>query len=189
MKLKVAAFLLITVLTGVYLYIPAKTESKPYKKIQWVELMPKEDADALYNPPQVLLDIPEEIESKIAKGVLESLIMSKDSKYQEALSSKKVMEEFNNQDIQIPGFVVPVEINEAGKTTGFFIVPYFGACLHYPPPPPNQTIYAQYSEGFDIREMYRPFIYKGTITITNKKHKIAESAYNLKIDSIDIFDE
>jgi len=189
MKLKVTAFLLIVILLLAYLYTPAKTESKLYMTTQWVDLMPKEVADALYNPPEVLLDIPEELESKISKGVLETLLMAKDSKYQEALTSTKVIKKLNNQNIQIPGFVVPVEINEVGMTTGFFIVPYFGACLHYPPPPPNQTIYAEYSKGFDIREIYRPFVFKGKITITTNKNKIAESAYHLETDLISVFED
>ena len=191
MKLKIAVSLiiLITIVLFVFLPKPEKTVSKSYKMIQWVELMPKEDADALYNTPEAILDIPEELENKISKAALDSLIKAQDSEYQKALSSKNVIKEFDHQNIKIPGFVVPVEINDAGRTTGFFIVPYFGACLHYPPPPPNQTIYAEYIQGFDIREIYKPFFFKGEITISNNKNKIAESAYLLKTDEIEKFYE
>lgn len=42
--------------------------------------------------------------------------------------------------IRIPGFVVPLESNH-GKLREFLLVPYFGACIHTPPPPANQIIH------------------------------------------------
>jgi len=39
--------------------------------------------------------------------------------------------------VRIPGFMVPLEDTET-RVTEFLLVPYFGACIHVPPPPPNQ---------------------------------------------------
>ena len=39
--------------------------------------------------------------------------------------------------VRIPGFMVPLEDTET-RVTEFLLVPYFGACIHTPPPPPNQ---------------------------------------------------
>lgn len=41
--------------------------------------------------------------------------------------------------IRIPGYVVPLETSN-GTLTEFLLVPYFGACIHTPPPPANQII-------------------------------------------------
>lgn len=46
-----------------------------------------------------------------------------------------VNKKLDNQDVRIPGFVVPLE-GDAKKITAFLLVPYFGACIHVPPPPP-----------------------------------------------------
>ena len=38
---------------------------------------------------------------------------------------------------RIPGYVVPLESSAAGHLE-FLLVPYFGACIHTPPPPPTR---------------------------------------------------
>jgi hypothetical protein len=40
----------------------------------------------------------------------------------------------------LPGFAIPLE-NKGGKVSEFLLVPYFGACIHSPPPPANQIIH------------------------------------------------
>ncbi|MDQ6611434.1 MAG: DUF3299 domain-containing protein, partial [Gemmatimonadota bacterium] len=41
--------------------------------------------------------------------------------------------------VKIPGFVVPLDdFQEDGAE--FLLVPYYGACVHTPPPPPNQIV-------------------------------------------------
>jgi uncharacterized protein len=44
------------------------------------------------------------------------------------------------QAVRIPGFVVPLEDGKDGLKE-FLLVPYFGACIHSPPPPSNQVIH------------------------------------------------
>lgn len=56
------------------------------------------------------------------------------------LSSTPVVETLNGQQISIPGFVVPLDGDDE-MITEFLLVPYFGACIHVPPPPSNQMIH------------------------------------------------
>jgi uncharacterized protein len=48
----------------------------------------------------------------------------------------------NNQLVSVPGFMVPLE-DDADEVTEFLLVPFAGACIHVPPPPPNQMIYVK----------------------------------------------
>ena len=46
------------------------------------------------------------------------------------------------KSIKIPGFAVPLEGDDGFENIDeFLLVPYFGACIHVPPPPPNQVIH------------------------------------------------
>ena len=46
------------------------------------------------------------------------------------------------KSVKIPGFAVPLEGDEGFEYINeFLLVPYFGACIHVPPPPPNQVIH------------------------------------------------
>ena len=51
-----------------------------------------------------------------------------------------VVKSLDGQNIRLPGYIVPLEVNEEGRTTDFLLVPYFGACIHTPPPPANQIV-------------------------------------------------
>ena len=46
----------------------------------------------------------------------------------------------DGQPVRLPGFVVPLEETRDGLKE-FLLVPYFGACIHTPPPPANQIIH------------------------------------------------
>ena len=46
------------------------------------------------------------------------------------------------KSIKIPGFAVPLEGDDGFENVKeFLLVPTFGACIHVPPPPPNQVIH------------------------------------------------
>jgi hypothetical protein len=49
----------------------------------------------------------------------------------------------DGQNIRLPGYIVPLEVSEEGRTTEFLLVPYFGACIHVPPPPSNQIVHVK----------------------------------------------
>jgi uncharacterized protein len=47
---------------------------------------------------------------------------------------------FIDAEARVPGYMVPLEDN-LDEVTEFLLVPYPGACIHVPPPPPNQIIH------------------------------------------------
>ncbi len=51
--------------------------------------------------------------------------------------------------VSIPGFMVPFEDGMTGVDE-FLLVPYFGACIHTPPPPPNQMVYVRMEGGSKV---------------------------------------
>ena len=56
------------------------------------------------------------------------------------------LSELRGKVVRIPGFTVPLE-DFASSATEFLLVPYVGACVHTPPPPPNQLVYVAMDEG------------------------------------------
>ncbi|MCY3547872.1 MAG: DUF3299 domain-containing protein [Gemmatimonadetes bacterium] len=52
------------------------------------------------------------------------------------------LESVAGQGVKVPGFMVPLE-DWAGEVSEFLLVPYVGACVHTPPPPPNQLVYVK----------------------------------------------
>jgi len=57
-----------------------------------------------------------------------------------------VVGELDGKTIRMPGFVLPIEY-DGTKVTEFLLVPWVGACIHTPPPPPNQIVHVVVNEG------------------------------------------
>ena len=161
-----------------------------YEEIDWVELIPQDDLDALLNPPAYLDEIEDgSFEDQIANDMLSALELSGDDRYQQALVSTKVVEDYNARAIRLPGFIVPVEMNEKQQATEFFLVPYFGACIHYPPPPPNQIIYVTVKDGLRVNDIQHPYWVEGTLSTTLTENELAISAYSLQADNVILYTE
>lgn len=94
-----------------------------------------------------------------------------------------VVTKFNNMQVKIPGFVVPLE-GDQDTITEFLLVPFFGACIHVPPPPPNQIVYVKISEGVPIISLSDVIWVVGTLTTEGWTGDLASVGYTLKGEKI-----
>ncbi|MDZ7924362.1 MAG: DUF3299 domain-containing protein [Marinagarivorans sp.] len=160
-----------------------------YTEIDWVDLIPEDDLQALENPPAYLEDIEDGGIDDRLTSQLKTKPSSAEDRYQQALNSKQIRPEFNGRHIRIPGFIVPLEYNDQQTITTFFLVPFFGACLHMPPPPPNQIIYGEYEPGIRLDELYDPFWIEGTLSTTLVDNDMATAAYSINVATIEPYVE
>ncbi len=56
--------------------------------------------------------------------------------------------DLDGKPIRMPGYLLPLEF-DGRKVTEFLLVPYVGACIHTPPPPPNQIVHVRSKSGFE----------------------------------------
>ena len=91
----------------------------------------------------------------------------------------RVNAELDGQEIRIPGFIVPLELDDAGQVTEFFLVPYFGACIHVPPPPPNQILYVRMPQGLELESMYSAYWISGRMSVQSRTTRFGQAAYTL----------
>jgi hypothetical protein len=68
---------------------------------------------------------------------------------------QKTRDDLDGQTIRMAGYALPLELSGDGVTE-FLLVPYVGACIHVPPPPPNQIVYAKLSEPYVMDGLYAP---------------------------------
>ena len=100
------------------------------------------------------------------------------------------------QQIRIPGYLLPLEF-DGDKVTEFFLVPYVGACIHVPPPPPNQIVHVVTETPFATDGgLYTPVWVNGTLRAERANVDLSyvdgnaqvPSAYALKADSIELYE-
>jgi hypothetical protein len=184
--------LLLCLITGMAGTITAQAK-EDYRTIEWIDLIPEEDLDALMNPPDALaaiIDGSAQDQLPADGGAVPGLGDSeKAQRYQAALESTAVKAEFDGQQVRIPGFIVPLAFDETRMITEFFLVPYFGACLHSPPPPPNQIIHSRFGGGLSLDDIYDPYWLEGTLSVGIEATDLGTAAYRIEVDRISRYDD
>ncbi|MBG9998752.1 DUF3299 domain-containing protein [Pseudoalteromonas sp. NSLLW24] len=90
-----------------------------------------------------------------------------------------VVKALDGQSVSLPGFVVPLE-GDSEVITEFLLVPYFGACIHVPPPPPNQIVHVTIKGGVPIDSLYDAIVVTGIISTETWSGEIAQVGYKMK---------
>lgn len=89
-----------------------------------------------------------------------------------------VVKALDGQSVSLPGFVVPLE-GDSELITEFLLVPYFGACIHVPPPPPNQLVHVTIKGGVPIDSLYDAIVVTGIIKTQTWSGEIAQVGYTM----------
>ncbi|MDG1484952.1 MAG: DUF3299 domain-containing protein [Porticoccaceae bacterium] len=164
--------------------------SSEYVTIQWTDLLPQDEVDILSNPPDYLNDIEDgSAEDQLNSPMNNSIVVEMEDRYQQALVSTRVKSEMDGRAVRIPGFIVPIEFNGEQTITEFFLVPYFGACLHMPPPPPNQIIYVKSAEGLKLEALYYPFWISGDLKASMVENDMATAAYSMEMNNYEAYQQ
>ncbi|MCB1623093.1 MAG: DUF3299 domain-containing protein [Pseudomonadales bacterium] len=98
-----------------------------------------------------------------------------------------VNKSLDGKTIKLPGFIVPLDIGKDGLVSEFFLVPYFGACIHVPPPPPNQIVYVRIPQGIALDSIYEAYWITGKLSVQNKQTRLGAAAYSVVADKIEIY--
>ena len=98
----------------------------------------------------------------------------------------KLNERLHGTYVRIPGFIVPLELGPDGVTE-FVLVPYLGACIHTPPPPPNQLVLVQTTEPWPNGDLWEPVWVMGQLSTQLTSTGIAETGYALTAESIEAY--
>ena len=141
----------------------AKRAPNAIREIDWDELIPPDARSKfLAGPPPAAHDYLGEC------GMAAQQVMD-----------VNVNKELNGQSLKIPGFIVPLDVGKDGLVSEFFLVPYFGACIHVPPPPPNQIVYVKMAKGVALDSIYEAYWITGRMKTANRTTRLGAAAYQL----------
>lgn len=154
-----------------------------YRKLNWDELMPQD-----WDPMKAL------------KGLDLSKMQDSDPRAMEALEKVRatwndapIVPELNGAKVEIPGFVVPLDV-DPDRVKEFLLVPYFGACIHVPPPPSNQVLHVLVPKTLTKQQqaalknavlMYGTISVSGTLETVSVNTAMGFSSYRIQANSID----
>ncbi|NKC13986.1 MAG: DUF3299 domain-containing protein [Gammaproteobacteria bacterium] len=166
---------LYTVLIAAVL-IPTFTWSiTPARELQWDELMPPN-----WDPfahLEVLLDKAGDLEDGSAQA--EQLMRE----IMQAGANAPVVGELDGQRVRLPGFVVPLDFSDT-QVSEFLLVPYFGACIHTPPPPANQIVYVKLGRSHPLNDIFEAVWVTGDLTVKPFYNEVGDAGYTLHATEI-----
>ena len=147
----------------------AKGASAQYRQITWDDLIPPD-----WRPEDLFKEF--DLESMTDRDPRAMELMQK---LREAWDRAPVIERMNGQRVRIPGFVVPLE-NEGDTIREFLLVPYFGACIHVPPPPANQLIHVMPDKPIPGKWNMVPVWVSGVLTVARFDSDLGNAGYQLR---------
>lgn len=95
-----------------------------------------------------------------------------------------VVAELNGIQMKLPGYIVPLTIDDNSRITEFLLVPYFGACIHVPPPPSNQMVYVISEGGVALGDMWQPYWVEGQLSVQSFSSDMGDTGYQAVADAI-----
>ncbi len=94
------------------------------------------------------------------------------------------LQALDGKQVRIPGFMVPLEDNQKAVTE-FLLVPTPQACIHVPPPPPNQMVLVEMDASANAKVEFGPIWIYGTLSLHSKRHQYGESSFVMKGEHIE----
>lgn len=158
------------------LVLPSGACAATYREIGWMDLMPRD-----WDPTRGLRELPAGLDDlqdtdPQARALLDKL--------RQAWDNAPVVPAMAGAQIKLPGYVVPLEATPAGLHE-FLLVPYFGACIHSPPPPANQILLCRAAQPIpDLRSMDAVWA-SGRLRIERSASEMGTVAYALQVASVD----
>lgn len=149
-------------------------------ELVWDDLIP--DDWVAENP---LKDLSDEEYANLADGTEQAEQLM--SEIRAVWDNAPVVEKLNDRTVRLPGFVVPLDF-DAQELTEFLLVPYFGACIHVPPPPANQIVYVKSDEGISIERLYDAVVIQGQMETAAVTSPLAQAGYTLHATDVSPYD-
>lgn len=149
---------------------PAARRPAPgVRDLKWEEMIPPN-----WNPRQ-------KIDKLNLKGMSDN-----DPRANELLASLRaewdrapVVKALAGQKVRLPGYIVSLE-GDAKGVREFLLVPYFGACIHVPPPPSNQVVHVFPERRVPDGMVLMPVWVSGVIEIESVDTALGSAGYQIR---------
>ena len=148
--------------------LPAGAAADQVFAIDWGDLLP-ESGNA---PLQTLRGVVQHGDASLAS---------------QQLASDRVRTDWDGKTVRLPGFIVPIDF-EGSSVTSFILVPYIGACIHVPPPPPNQLVFVTTETPYESDGLFEAVSVTGVFGTDPTSTRLAEIGYALLADRIEPYE-
>jgi len=175
--------------------VEAKAEPSEPVEITWEQLMPEGEEERLAD---LYANFYKEMNQKRAEAsadpeadasdLVAAVVEGSAGDTMDQIGTFNVVSKLDGALVRLPGYVVPFDFSADATYEEFLLVPYFGACLHTPPPPPNQIVYVKAESGANIANIYDPVWVEGVMKTGEYNSELADSAYELTLSKVEAYE-
>lgn len=169
--------LLRTLLLTLLLTANAALATEP-RELEWDDLVPADWQPAgLFEEFAGITDIDD------GDPIAEKLM----NRIREVWDSAPLVDSLDGLRVKIPGYGVPLD-GDAERVQSFLLVPYFGACIHTPPPPRNQIVLVNMkADGVPLDDAFGALWITGTLKVEPADTEYGHAGYTLIADKAEVF--
>ncbi|WP_231388715.1 DUF3299 domain-containing protein [Pseudooceanicola algae] len=102
-------------------------------------------------------------------------------------NGSKMNTKLDGQRIRMPGYMIPLESGSSGISE-FILVPYVGACIHVPPPPPNQLVFVTSATPWPRDQLWEAIWVTGTMSVKMQYTSLGDIGYEVAADSLEPYE-
>ena len=148
--------------------------SEAVKQLQWADLLPPGEVENISRLQQM--------QAASSMGVDHF-----GSEQMPQIKTFNTVDALDGETVALPGYVLPFDFSGSGEVSRFLLVPFVGACIHVPPPPPNQLVYVTSEEAVPVSGLWDAVIVTGVMRTARQDSEIADAAYTLELTDISAY--
>ena len=155
-------------LTAASLAVPRVAHGATATEITWDDLLPPGIAY-----PEI-----------IGEGEMDIVADTWNPVYDE--NAVKLNEALDGKRVRLPGYIIPLVMDATG-VTDFLLVPYVGACIHVPPPPPNQLVFVTAQPPWPSDKLWDAVWVTGQMSTKLQSTDLGQTGYEIRSDLMEIY--
>lgn len=149
--------------------LPLRVAASPFQEITWDDLIP---------PGVPYSEI-------VGEGELDEQNDTWNPIFDE--NATKLNTALDGVSVKLPGYIIPLDTGLEGVTS-FVLVPYVGACIHVPPPPPNQLVFVTTATPWPSENLWDAIWVYGHLSARLQSTEIAEIGYQIAAENIESYE-
>ena len=155
-----------------------------YELLDWEDLLP-----AGYASDEIFARYQDQL-AELEDGSPEAEAIYDEMQAEYDANSDVVNQELDGAKVNLAGFVAPLNYDDE-IITEYLLVPYYGACIHVPAPPPNQTVLVKVDKenGLSFEEAWGPIWVAGTIVVEPATTDLATASYAITDATSGVYSE
>ena len=156
---------------------PRSAGAESARAIEWKHLVP-----AGYDPNKLLEKYDRDV-ANLRDGDPRADRLAEELR--RAWDNAPVVESLNNTIVKLTGFIVTLE-GDGKAVSEFLLVPYFGACIHVPPPPSNQIVLVRTgAKRFKVDQMFDTVSVTGRMRTERARNELANASYVIEATRVE----